>query len=127
MLLSGLKIHFNVIKILQKITDSDAGAFLEVNVEYPIKLHETHNDLGNIFTRKNENWKAGKLLFNLNDKKEYVVHMKTEEEAQIHKLALQKLYRVIKFNLEALLKTYIDINIEVRKMPKMTLKKILSS
>ena len=85
------------------------------------------NDLGNIFTRKNENWKAGKLLFNLNDKKEYVVHMKTEEEAQIHKLALQKLYRVIKFNLEALLKTYIDINIEVRKMPKMTLKKILSS
>ena len=85
------------------------------------------NDLGNIFTRKNENWKAGKLLFNLNDKKEYVVHMKTEEEAQIHKLALQKLYRVIKFNLEALLKTYIDINIEVRKMQKMTLKKILSS
>ena len=85
------------------------------------------NDLGTIFTWKNENWKAGKLLFNLNDKKEYVVHMKTEEEAQIHKLALQKLYRVIKFNLEALLKTYIDINIEVRKMQKMTLKKILSS
>ena len=85
------------------------------------------NDLGTIFTRKNENWEAGKLLFNLNDKKEYVVHMKTEKEVQIHKLALQKLHRVIKFNLEALLKTYIDINIEVRKMQKMTLKKILSS
>ena len=41
MLLSGLKIHFNVIEILQKISDSDAGDFFEVNVEYPIKLHET--------------------------------------------------------------------------------------
>ena len=33
--------------------ESDQGYFLEVDVQYPEKLHELHNDLPTIFTRKN--------------------------------------------------------------------------
>ena len=33
--------------------ESDQGYFLEVDVQYPEKLHELHNDLPTIFTTKN--------------------------------------------------------------------------
>ena len=33
--------------------ESDQGYFLEVDVQYHEKLHELHNDLPTIFTRKN--------------------------------------------------------------------------
>ena len=37
--------------------ENDEGCFLEIDVQYPEKLHELHNDLP-FFSSKNENWKS---------------------------------------------------------------------
>ena len=53
--------------------DIDEGNFLEVDVRYPEKLHDLHNDLS--FLPESINIQEfGKLAANLNDKKEYVIH-----------------------------------------------------
>ena len=48
-------------------------------------------------------------------KKKYVVHISILKQALDHGLKLKKVDRVIKFNQEAWLKKYIDINTELRK------------
>ena len=47
MILSGLKKHFNLIKISSKSykNDSDGGYIFEVDVQYPENLHSLHNNL----------------------------------------------------------------------------------
>ena len=70
--------------------------------------------------------KSSKLVCNLYDKNNYVVHVKSLKKALDHGLILKKVHRVIQFNQEAWLKEYIDMNIELRKQAKMILKKTLS-
>ena len=62
--------------------------------------------------------KIEKLAVNLHDKKEYVTLIRILEQALNHGLILKKVYRVIKFNQEAWLKPYIDMNTELRKKAK---------
>ena len=52
------------------------------------------------------------------DKKSYVVHIRLLKQALNHGLILKKFHRLIQFNQEAWLKTYIDINSELRKQAK---------
>ena len=55
--------------------ESYEGYFLEVDVRYLEKLHELHNDLSFLPERiKFE--KVEKLVANLHDKTEYVIHIK---------------------------------------------------
>ena len=54
--------------------------------------------------------KVEKLVTNLHDKTEYVIHMRNLKQALNHGLILKKLHRVIKFNQKAWLKPYIHIN-----------------
>ena len=56
-------------------------------------------------------------------KTEYVIHIKNLKQALNHGLVLKKVHRVIKFNQNAWLKPYIDMNTDVRKKQKMILKK----
>ena len=49
--------------------------------------------------------KLKKLLGNLNDKTEYVIHIRNLKQALNHGLVLKKLHRVIKFNHNAWLKS----------------------
>ena len=42
--------------------------------------------------------KVGKLVANLHDKNEYVIHKRNSMQALSHGLVLQKVNRVIKFN-----------------------------
>ena len=49
--------------------------FLEVYVQYPEKLHELHNDLP-FLPGKIKIEKVEKLVTNLHDKIEYVIHIK---------------------------------------------------
>ena len=56
-----------------------------------------------------------KLVRNLIDKKNYVVHINVLKQALDHGLKLRKVHRVIEFDQEAWLKEYIDVNTEVRK------------
>ena len=51
-----------------------------------------------------------KLVANLHDKTEDVIHMKKLKQALNHGLVLKKVHRVIKFCQNAWLKSYIDMN-----------------
>ena len=54
-------------------------------------------------------------MCNLNDEKNYVVHINVLKQALDHGLKLRKVHRVIEFDQEAWLKEYIDVNTELRK------------
>ena len=67
--------------------------------------------------------KCNKLVCNLYDKKNYVVHIRSLKQALNHGLILKNIHRVIQFNQKAWLKEYIDMNTELRKQAKNDLKK----
>ena len=62
--------------------------------------------------------KCKKLVCNLYDKKNYVVHIRSLKQALNHGLILKKVHRVIQFNQKAGLKPYIDMNTEKREEAK---------
>ena len=97
--------------------ESDEGYFLEVDVQYLEKLHELHNDLPFLPERMKIE-KFEKLVANLHDKTEYVIHIRNLKQALNHGLVLKKVHRVIKFNQNAWLKPYIDMNTDLRKKAK---------
>ena len=71
--------------------------------------------------------KVEKLVTNLHDKNEYVIHIRNLKEVLNHRLILKKFNRVIKFNQENWLETYIKMNVELRRKAKINLRQILSS
>ena len=97
--------------------ESDEGYFFEVDVQYLEKLHELHNDLPFLPERMKIE-KVEKLVANLHDKTEYVIHIRNLKQALNHGLVLKKVHRVIKFNQNAWLKPYIDMNTDLRKKAK---------
>ena len=94
--------------------NSDKGHILEVDVDYPSKLHKLHSDMPFLPERMKIN-KTQKLVCNLRDKKKYIEHISILKQALNHGLKLKKVHRVIEFNQEAWLKKYIDMNTELRK------------
>ena len=94
--------------------NSDKGYILEVDVDYPSKLHKLHNEMSFLPERMKTD-KTQKLVCNLHDKKKYVVHVSILKQALNHGLKLKKVHRVIEFNQEPWLKKYIDMNTELRK------------
>ena len=89
---------------------------------YNEKLHELHNDLPFLPERmKIENFE--KLLANLHDKFEYVAHIRNLKQALNHGLVLKKVHKLIKFNQNAWLKPYIDVNTDLRKEAKNIIEK----
>ena len=59
-----------------------------------------------------------KLVANLHDKTEYVIHIRNLKEALNHRLVLKNVHWDIKLNQNALLKLYIDMNTDLRKKSK---------
>ena len=59
--------------------------------------------------------KVEKLITNLHDKFEYVIHRRNLKQALNHGLVLKKVNRRIQFNQIAWLKSCIDLNIEIKK------------
>ena len=55
--------------------ESDEVDFLEVDVQYPEKLHKLHNDLPFLLARM----KTEKLVTNLHDNNEYSIHIRNLE------------------------------------------------
>ena len=56
-----------------------------------------------------------KLICNLQDKKDYIVHINVLKQTLDHGLKLTKFHQVIEFDQEAWLKEYINFNTELRK------------
>ena len=96
---------------------SNKGYFLEVHVEYLKKSFNLHSDLP-FLSERNKVRKFNKLLFNVNDKKNYVVHIKALKQALNYGLIPKKVDRLFQFNQKAWLKPYINMNTKLRTEAK---------
>ena len=65
--------------------NNNKGYILEVDVTYPKKLHDLHSDLPFLPKRMKID-KCKKLVCNLQNKKKYVVHIKSLKQALNHGL-----------------------------------------
>ena len=66
--------------------------------------------------------KAEKLVTNLHNKSEDVIHIRYSKQILNHGLFLKKVPRVIKFNQKAWLKPYLDMNTKLRQKAKNSFK-----
>ena len=113
---------------------SQIGYILEVDLEYPDELHELHNDyplaldklavsydmLSNYCKKIADKYeiKVGevkKLVPNLGNKTNYVVHYINLQLCLSLGIKLTKIHRVLKFKQFDWMKKYINFNIEERK------------
>ena len=95
----------------------DKGYLLEIDVKYPKELHDLHNVLPFMCEKMKIN-KVEKLVPNLHNKKNYVIHIQTLYQALKHGLILEKVHWAIEFNQSAWLKPYIDFNTQLRTQAK---------
>ena len=86
---------------------------LEVDLEYPTRLHKLHNEYPLAPERVVIN-KIEKLLPNLNDKKNYVVHHKSLKLYVSLGLKITKVHKGITFKESDWLKKYITLNHRVQ-------------
>ena len=113
---------------------SSIGYILEVDLEYPSKLHELHNDHPlapeklEISQNMSSNYccniadeyeikisEVNKLTPDLGNKPKYVVHYKNLQLYLSLGMKLTKVHRILKFKQFDLLKKYIDFNTDKRK------------
>ena len=106
-------LEFNEDFIKKYDEDSNTGYFLEVDIEYLKTFFNSHKDLPFLPEKKVE--KVEKLLFSIEDKEKYVIHIRALKQALNHWIILKKVHRVTQFKQKAWLKTYIDMNTELRK------------
>ena len=107
-------VDVNPNKISQLATQTDKGYIPEVDVSYPKDLHNSHNDLPFMCERMEING-VEKLVPNLRDKKNYVIHIQALNQALQHRLRPDGIHRAIEFNQLPWLKIYIDFNTQLRK------------
>ena len=91
---------------------------LEVDLEYPEELHDLHNDYPLCPERVECDKGVKKLIPNLRDKNNYVVHYKTLMQCLRLGMKLKKIHRGIKFIECDFLKPYIDKNTNLRTQAK---------
>ena len=101
---------------------SDERYFLEVDVQYPENLHNLYYGLS-LLPKRIKIKKVDKLLGNLHDNEEYILHIRNFKKALNYKLVFEKVHRVIKFKQKSWSKQYIDKNTDLRKKSKSGFKK----
>ena len=133
--------EFDMMLISEK---GPAGYFLEVDLKDPDELHELHNDyplapekiavssnmLLNYCKEIADKYEiklsdVKKLILNLGNKTNYVVHYRNIKLCLSLGIKLTKIQRVLKFKLSDWMKKYIDFNTEKRTNAANILKKIL--
>ena len=82
-----IKIWWKIIKNYDG--NSDKGYILEADVEYPKTFHTLHSDLPFLPERMKIN-KCTKFVCNVQDKENYVVHIRALKEALDHGLIFKK-------------------------------------
>ena len=128
----------NIDKIEQKLMqikkDSSTGYILEIDLEYPEELHDIHNDYPlapekiNILKKwlsdysleisNAQNITTGtvkKLVPNLINKINYVVHYRNLQQCLELGMKLKKTHRILKFKEKDWMKPYIYFNTQKRK------------
>ena len=103
-----------MLKQWEKIVDSsDLGCVLEVDLEYPAKLHDFHND----FPLAPELMEVGgifKLIPNLKDKEKMVLDGRNLKLFLSLGMKLKKIWRGIGFREKAFMKPFIEWNTKLR-------------
>ena len=102
-----------IVQVWEKIP-----CILEVDLEYPKKLHDLHNDYPLCPERVECKNKVEKLIPNLRDKKNYVIHYKNLIQCLKLGMKLKKIHRGIKFVESEFMKSYIDTNTKLRAQAK---------
>ena len=90
---------------------------LEVDLEYPQELHDLHNDYP-LAPEHLEINGTTKLIPNLYNKKNYIIHHETLKLYLSLGMKLTKIHRGIKFKESPWLKVYIDLNTKLRSCAK---------
>ena len=109
--------------------DGSKGYILEVDLEYPEELHGAHDQyplapekilvtddmLSSYSKRLKDKFDMGsskvpKLIPNLHDKTNYVLHYRNLKQCLKLGMKLKKIHRVIEFNQDPWMKEYIDFN-----------------
>ena len=135
--------NFNVNSISK---NSSIGYIYEVDLEYPEKLHKLHNDytlapakpaifhymLSDYCKKIADKYgiKVGdvkKLIPNLGDKTNYIVHYRKFQLYLSLGVKLTKIQKVLKFKQSDRMKIYIDFNTEKEKYAAIILKKTFLS
>ena len=93
---------------------ASTGYVFDVDIDYPKNLHDLHSDLPFLPQRIKIN-KCDKLICNLYDKNNFVVHVSLLKQALNYGFIFKIFRRVISFNQEAWMKDYIISNIQERK------------
>ena len=93
---------------------NDQGYFIEVDVRYLEKLHELHNYLSFLLEWMNIE-KAENLTGNLLNQTENLILIRNLKKALNYGLVFKKVHRMIKFNQNAWLKPYNDMNTDLKK------------
>ncbi|XP_070526950.1 uncharacterized protein [Cardiocondyla obscurior] len=108
--------NFDVINVP---LDSPDGYILEIDLEYPQKLHDEHVDLPFCPTRdKPPGKRQDKLLATLCDKKRYIIHYRNLQQCIRHGLHVTKIHRVLQFKQSPWLRVYIELNTKFRTLAK---------
>ena len=84
-------VDVNPNKIFKLATQTDKGYLLEVDVSYPKELHNPHNELPFTCKRMEING-VEKLVPNLRDKKNYVIHIQALNQVLQHGLRLDGIH-----------------------------------
>ena len=91
---------------------------LEVDLEYPKKLHDLHNDYPLCPEKVKCKNGVAKLIPNLRDKKKYVLHYKNLIQCLDMGLKIKHIHKGIKFVESEWMKPYIDKNTNLRAKAK---------
>ena len=91
---------------------------LEVDIIYPKELHDSHNDYPLCPERVKCKNRVEKLIPNLRDKKNYVLHYKNLIQYLDMGLKVTRIHRGIKFVESEWMKPYIDMNTNLRANAK---------
>lgn len=122
--------------------DSKTGYILQVDLEYPKELHDSHNSypLAPETISTQDDWvspyqreilgnskvdKIRKLIPNLRDKEKYTIHYKNLALYTSLGLVCKKIHRVLAFNQKPWMEPYIAKNTELRKKTKSAFEKDL--
>ena len=91
----------------------DMPSILEVDLEYPIELHDLHNEYP-LAPERMTIGTADKLVPNLNDKFNYVIHHETLKLYLSLGLKITKIHKGVTFNESPWLAEYIEMNTALR-------------
>ena len=82
-------------------------------------MHELPNDLP-FLPESMKIEKVKRLVANLHDKTEYIIHIRNIKQSSNHELVFKKVHKEITFNENAWLKPYFDIHTDLRIILKNT-------